>query len=126
MEWTFDYLEKDKIVCVKTSGLMDWEQHKKFAEELFPFAIKNDSHKVFIDFRDMVPDLSILQIDDLPKLLNDIGSGPILKVAALYDESSPYSHDNRFEFLKSVLSLRSIKVKHFFDKDEAMAWLKSK
>jgi hypothetical protein len=115
MEWTFDCLEKDKIVCAKTSGLMDWEQHKKFAEELFSFAIKNDSHKVLVDFRDMVPDLSILQIDDLPKLLSDIGSGSRLKVAALYDESSPYSHENRFEFVKSVLALRSIKVQHFFD-----------
>jgi len=122
MEWTIDYLEKDKIVCVKTSGLMDWEQHKKFAEEVFPFAIKNGSHKVFIDFRDMVPDFDILQIDDLPRLLKEIGVGPGFKIAGVYDETSP--HSSEFKFFKNTSYIESIEVHYFSEKDEALAWLK--
>ena len=122
MEWTIDYLEKDKIVCVKTSGLMTWEEHKRFAEEVFPFAIKHNSHKVFIDFREMVPDFTVLQIDDLPKMLKGIGLGPDFRIAALYDESSP--HSSEFKFFKNTSFLESIKVQYFSDKDEALAWLK--
>jgi len=123
MEWTIDYQEKDEIVCVKTSGLMDWDQHKKFCEEVFPFAIKHGSHKVFIDFRDMVPNFTVLQIDDLPKLLKEVGVGPEFKIAGLYDESS--SHSNEFEFFKNASFLESIKVQYFSEKNEAIAWLKS-
>ena len=38
MKWTIEYLEKDGIVAANINGIMDWEQHKKFAEELYPFA----------------------------------------------------------------------------------------
>ncbi len=122
MEWTIDYLKEDKIVCVKTAGLMDWEQHKKFALEVFPFAIKNGSHKMFIDFREMVPEFSLLQIDDLPNLLNEIGVGPEFKIAAVYDESS--SHSGEFKFFKNTSYLASIQVQYFHSEDEALAWLK--
>jgi hypothetical protein len=122
MKWTIDYLEKDKIVCVKTSGLMDWDQHKKFCEEVFPFAIRHGSHKVFIDFRDMVPKFTVLQIDDLPKLLKEVGVGPEFRIAGLYDESSP--HSSEFTFFKNASFLESIKVQYFTEKDEAIAWLK--
>jgi hypothetical protein len=122
MEWTIDYLEKDKIVCVRASGVMSWEEHKQFAEEVFPFAIKHNSHKVFIDFREMVPDFTVLQIDDLPKLLKGIGLGPDFKIAALYDESSP--HKDEFKFFKNTSFLESIKVQYFSEKDEALTWLK--
>ncbi len=122
MDWTIDYLEKEKVVCVKTSGLMDWEQHRKFAEDVFPFAIRRGSHKVFIDFREMVPDFSTLEIDDLPKLLKEIGVGPEFRIAGLYDESSP--HSGEFKFFRNTSYIKSIEVRYFPDKDEAITWLK--
>jgi hypothetical protein len=122
MEWTIEYLEKEKIVCVKTSGPMDWEEHKRFCEEVFPFAIKLGSHKVFIDFREMVPDFTILQIDDLPKLLKEVGVGPEFRIAGVYDKSSP--HSSEFSFFRNTSYLESVKVRYFDEKDEAIAWLK--
>jgi len=55
MKWTIEYLEKDKIVAAKVNGLMDWDEHRKFAEELYPFAHKKGSHRILIDFREMIP-----------------------------------------------------------------------
>jgi hypothetical protein len=124
MEWTIDYIKEDKIVCVKVSGRMDWEQHKKFAEEVFPFAIRNNSNKAFFDFWEMVPDFTVLQADDLPKLLKSFGIGPGFKIASLHDEATLRADEKRIHFLENVFSLSSIQLKHFFDKNEAMTWLK--
>jgi hypothetical protein len=123
MEWTLDYLEKDKIVSAKIIGVMDWDQHKQFAEEAFSLARKNGSHKLLIDFLEMEPNFTILQIDDLPKLLKEIGIGPEFKIAAIHDFSSPKSSEHIF--FRNAATIMSLQVKQFSDKDSAIAWLKS-
>jgi hypothetical protein len=123
MEWKIDYLEEDGIVVSTVSGLMDWEQHKRFAEEIYPLAQKHGSHKILIDFRDVTTSFTILQIDDLPAMLKELGVGPEFKIAALHDPSSPKSSE--FKFFRDSATLLSISVRHFTDADEAIAWLKS-
>jgi len=123
MDWTIDYLEEDRIVRVKASGVMDWDEHKRFAEELYPFAKKQGAHKILIDFRQMEPRFTILQIDDLPDMLREIGVGPEFKIAAVSDPTSPHAHE--FKFFNNVATLLNIKVKQFADPDEALTWLKS-
>jgi hypothetical protein len=123
MNWTIDYLEKDRIVSTKVSGVMDWDEHKRFAEELYPLAKKHGVHKILIDFRQMQPKFTILQIDDLPNMLMKIGVGPEFKIASVYDPASPHSHE--FKFFNNVAILLSIRVKQFDDPDKALAWLKS-
>jgi hypothetical protein len=123
MDWTIDYLEKDRIVHVTVSGIMDWDEHKRFAEELYPSAKDRGFHKILIDFRQMQPKFTILQIDDLPDMLREIGVGPEFKIASVYDPTSPYAHE--FKFFNSVATLLKIRVKQFTDTDEALNWLKS-
>jgi hypothetical protein len=123
MEWTIDYLEEDGIVFSKVSGLMDWDQHKKWCKEAFSVARKHNARKMLNDLRDMVPSFTILQIDDLPKVLKEAGAGPEHRIAAVYDPSSP--HSSEFVFFRDVAAITSIKVKYFSDKDTAIAWLKS-
>jgi hypothetical protein len=123
MKWTIEYLEKDGIVAAKINGIMDWEEHRKFAEELYPLARKKGSNRILIDFREMIPDFTVLQIDDLPKLLKEIGVGPDLRIAAIHDPSSPKTGE--FTFFKNVATITSLQVQQFSDRDEAIAWLKS-
>lgn len=123
MDWSIDYQEKDGIVFAKISGDMDWEGHKKFAGEVFPFAQKHNCRKVLIDFRDMKSNLTILQVDDMPKMLKDLGVGPEWKLAGLHDPKSPKSSE--FDFFKNSAFLSSIQVRHFANKADAIAWLKS-
>ncbi len=123
MDWKIDYLEKDAIVSAKITGVMTWDEHMKFAQELFPHAIKLVAHKILIDFREMTPKFSILQIDDLPKLLKEIGVGPEFRIAAVHDPSSPYSHE--FTFFRNVATITQLKVKQFPDADEALVWLRN-
>jgi hypothetical protein len=123
MKWTIEYLEKDGIVSAKINGIMDWEQHKEFAEELYPFATKKGSNRILIDFREMIPDFTVLEIDDLPKLLKEIGVGPDLRIAAIHDPSSPKA--NEHTFFRNVATIMSLRVEQFDNKNEAIAWLKA-
>ena len=123
MEWKIDYLEEEGIVTAKVTGVMDWGQHRKFAEEVFPFAKEHGSHKVLIDFLEMTPNFTIHQIDDLPNMLAEAGVGREFKIAAVYDPTS--AHSSEFRFFKDVAKLMSIKVMYFSSVDEAMEWLSS-
>jgi hypothetical protein len=123
MKWTIEYLEKDKIIAAKINGIMDWEEHKKFAEELFPLARKKGSHRILIDFREMIPDFTVLQIDDLPKMLGDLGVGSDLRIAAIHDPSSPKA--NEFTFFRNVATIMSLQVGQFASPEEAIKWLKT-
>jgi hypothetical protein len=123
MKWTIEYLEKEKVVAAKINGIMDWEEHKKFAEELFPLARQKGVHRILIDFREMIPDFTVLQIDDLPKMLSDIGVGSDLRIAAIHDPSSPKA--NEFTFFRNVATIMSLQVEQFADREEAIKWLKT-
>jgi hypothetical protein len=123
MEWTTDYREKDKIVCVKTSGLMDWGHHKKFCEELFPFARRHGSHRFLVDHQDIKVTFSLLQLDDLPKLLKEVGLEPEDKIAVLYNPS--WNNNSNFSFFKNLTIIGSLQLQFFTDNDVAIAWLKS-
>jgi hypothetical protein len=123
MDWTIDYLAKEHIVRVTVSGVMDWDEHKRFAEELYPSAKEGGFHKILIDFRMMKPKFTILQIDDLPKMLREIGVGPEFKIAAVSDLTSSQAHE--FKFFNNVATLLGIKAKQFAGPDEALDWLKS-
>jgi hypothetical protein len=122
MDWTIEYLKDCGIVSAKLSGVMTWDEHKKFAEELYPSARKQGIFKILIDFIDMTPSFTILQIDDLPKLLVDLGVGPEFKIAAVHNMESPKKSEH--EFFRNVAILMHLRVQQFADKDEAMAWLK--
>ena len=111
MKWTLEYLEKDAIVSAKITGLMDWEGHRKFAEEALKLARAKNSHNFFFDFLDMEPDFTILQVDDLPRFLKEIGFGPEYKIAAIHNMSSPKSSEH--EFFRDAETIRSLKVKIF-------------
>lgn len=123
MDWTIDYLEEEGVVSVKASGIMDWDEHKRFAEELFPSAKEHGMHKILIDFRRMQPKFTILQIDDLPRMLTEVGVGPEVKIASVYDPASPHIHE--FKFFTDVAKLLSIRVKQFDNPEDAIEWLKS-
>ncbi|MGA2322775.1 MAG: hypothetical protein ABSG22_02900 [Sedimentisphaerales bacterium] len=123
MKWTIEYLEKDGIVAAKLNGIMDWEEHRKFAEEIYPLAHKKGSNRILIDFREMVPDFTVLQIDDLPKLLKELGVGPDLRIAAIHDPSSPKTGE--FTFFRNVATIMSLQVEQFASREEAIKWLKT-
>ncbi len=123
MKWTIEYLEKERIAAAKINGIMDWEEHRKFAEELYPTARKKGYHRILIDFREMIPDFTVLQIDDLPKMLTELGVTSELRIAAIHDPSSPKA--NEHVFFKNVATIMNLHVEQFDNREDAVKWLKT-
>ncbi len=123
MDWTIDYLKEGGIVHAKMSGLVTWDENKKMDEELFSFARSNGAHRFLLEHSKIEHNLSLLQIDDLPKLLKEFGLGAEDKLAVLVNPSSPYSKE--LKFFEDVSRLALLQVRHFTDFEQAVNWLKA-
>ena len=123
MDCAIDYLEKDGIVYMKTSGPADWEGNKKMSEEALAVGRRNGSHRFLVDHHELEHGLSILQIDDIPKMLKQIGVTSEDKLAVVFDPASPISHT--FKFFRDASFLALLQLQIFSDKDAAIEWLKS-
>jgi hypothetical protein len=121
MKWEIEH--KDGIVFVKTSGLITWDENKLMAQEAFTAAKHHCTKKVLVDHRLLQANLTVLQIDDLPKLFREIGIGPEYKVAILFD---PESHrSGNFTFFENVSIISSLQFRVFSELAKAIEWLKT-
>ena len=75
MKWEIEHRTQDGIVAVKTSGLITWDDNRLMTQEAFAAAKQHGTKKVLVDHRLLQTNLTILQIDDLPKLFKEIGIG---------------------------------------------------
>ncbi|MGD0572282.1 MAG: hypothetical protein ABSB11_04610 [Sedimentisphaerales bacterium] len=119
MEWTIEHLAKDNIVSAIISGVMTWDENNKFIKELSSLAKKHNSRKVLVEYHGKSPDFTVLQIDDMPKIYEESGAGPGLKIALVHDLSP--SHSSQLKFFRDAMSIKSIGFKLFTDKDKATA-----
>jgi hypothetical protein len=123
MDWSVYYLEQDGLVFAKTSGLINWDKNKRLSEEVITIGRKNGLSRFLIDHRDAILNLSILEIDNMPKMFKENGLCSSDKMAILYNADS--SHSSEFIFFQNVSILSSLQVKVFTDKEQALDWLKS-
>jgi hypothetical protein len=124
MKWTIEYLEKDGIVRIKTFGPADWDQHRRMSEEALALGRKNGSHRFLADHRKLEHGLSILQVDDIPKMLKEIGVTSEDKVAIVFNPASPIN--NAVKFFRDAAFLASLQLLIFSDENKAIEWLKTK
>jgi hypothetical protein len=123
LDIAIDYLEKDAIVLVKLSGVMDFEEHRRFNAEMFSCAREHNAHKFFVSMLDVIPKLTVLEIDDMPKALIECGAKPEYRIAALHNPPPPY--DRGFVFFRDTASLKSLRIEQFLSEYKAFAWLRS-
>ena len=123
MEWKVDYLEKDGIVFTKMLSPINFESTKQLCIEVTLLAREYQTRKYLVDHRGVDIVFTVLDIDKIPGAFKEIGADFNSKTAILLDSSMPKV--NLFHFLKNVLRLASMHFELFFDKDEAIAWLRS-
>ena len=123
MKWQIEHNKNEGIVVVKTSGLITWDDNKIMTQEAFAAAKHHGTKKVLVDHRLLQTNLTILQIDDLPRLFKEIGIGPEYKVAILFDPASPRS--GNFTFFENVSIISSLQFRVFSEPAEAIGWLKT-
>jgi hypothetical protein len=123
MRWEIEHNKQDGLLGVRTFGIITWDENRLMAQEALAAAIKHKTKKVLVDHRRLQANLTILQIDDLPKLFKEIGIGPEYKVAILIDPESP--HSGNFTFFQHVSIISSLQFKVFSEQAEATEWLKA-
>jgi hypothetical protein len=122
MKWEIDYIKDHGIVEVKTSGRMSWDDKKKLSEETLAAGRKKNVNAFLMNQKETAFGLSVLEIDRLPAMFQDVGFGPEDKLAILINPDSVKG--GLFKFLQNVLYLSSLKIQVFTDPAEATAWLK--
>lgn len=124
LKWQIDFDQERQILLVKTSGVISWEDKKKFSEEMLAAGRKNNVNAFLVDQKETSFGLSVLEIDRLPSMLKEIGFSSNHKLAILINQDS--LKGNLYKFLQNVCLLRSMQIRVFNDTEKAAAWLKKK
>lgn len=121
MEWVIEYLEDDGIVYGKTSGVLDVESLLQYNREMITTGRKHGSHKLLTDLRDTTGEFTILEIDDMPKVMAELGITPEDKNAVIYN---PANVEQRgISFFKDLAKINSLRYGFFRDRQKAIDWL---
>ncbi len=123
MDWTIDYLQEYGIVFVKILNPLKIEVLKPFCQQIQSLAREQNSHKYFVDHREVDNEIYISDIHEIASIVKDVGVDLDSKIAVLVGRSIPQRF--KLDFVQNVFSLISIQISFFYDKDEALDWLKS-
>ena len=96
---------------------------KEVAAQALAQAANHGLHKFLVDDREMVPDLSTLELYQLPDVLERMGFGRRDRAAVLYCETSPRAED--FRFFEDTALNRGFDIRLFTEMDKALDWLRN-
>ena len=123
MPWKIELIEDPPAVAVEASGPMKLVLFKEVAAQALARAASHDLHKFLVDDREMVPELSTLELHQLPDVLERMGFAKGDRAAVLYCERSPKAED--FRFFENTALNRGFDIRLFTGMDEALNWLRS-
>ena len=122
MKWLIDYLPKEAVVRVTTSGPMSLEENVAFIADALAVARPHGATRFLVDHRDMTTAMSIEELFDLPVTNARMGVDPTMRAAVVYSPDSPSRDDFFFYDARNRgKGIRSIRL--FTDVEHAMDWL---
>lgn len=83
MAFSLEHKAQEQIILAYTFGEMSQSEQIKLAEAAFAMGAELCVHRHLVDHLDMASDLDTLDIFDLPKILQQLGLGGNVKVAAV-------------------------------------------
>jgi hypothetical protein len=108
-------------IRITTSGLMGGSEFRKMTQAGLEAAHAAGVRRVLVDHRAMVPAVAAVDIHDLPKLFEQLGVGPDLRIATLI----PVEHRALFDFFQALAWNRGEHhFRNFEDEAEACSWLR--
>ena len=122
MNYTIEYIEEDGIILVDIISPLSLEEVKAVSEKVKSLTVQHNSHRILIDHLGVDAAMSMEDMEVVPEIVESVGSNPEDKVVVVI---KPYASKRKFRFIKDVLALSSIQIKICYDRDEAVAWLKS-
>lgn len=121
MSWKIQIIDRPRAVCGSATGLMGLAAVKQFVAELRMEAARAGLNRILIDDRNMTPQLSTLEIHNLPDILGRLGFVKNDPVAIVYSETSPKAAD--FRFFENTALNRGFRLRLFTRIDDALEWL---
>ncbi len=123
MDWAIDYLEENDIVFVKILNPLKLEVLEPLGKQIQSLAREHNSHKYFVDHQGLDNEIFFSGLDKIADIAKDVGIDPDSKMAVLLGPA--IAKRFKLDFIQYVFSLASVQINFFYDKDEAIAWLKS-
>ena len=124
MPWTIEMMDMPKAVSVKATGPMKLVLIKQIAAEALAQAASRNVHQFLVDDREMVPELSTLEIYELPAMLERMGLGKRDRAAVVHSKTSPQAMD--FRFFEDTARNRGFRIRLFTGMAEALKWLRKR
>jgi len=113
--------KRDRVVRVIPEGPMRLVTIRQLSAAAIAAAPPGRPRKFLSEDRNMLPELSTVELFDLPSILERLGLERSDRIAVVYSPDSPKRSD--FEFFENVAYNRGYAVKLFTDPDKARDWL---
>ena len=121
MNWEILFDEKENVLLVKTSGILDMPSSKAMAKECIEVIKKKNCRRCLIDNTAITSqNLGTLEIHSLPSLLAELDFPRNVSLAEV--TLKKYAKD--FVFFETVCRNNGYMVSTFFDVESALEWLK--
>ncbi len=121
MEWEIEYNEDDKIIRIKTEGVLDTESEEKLRADVFNWIKRHNCFHLLLDHRQIKElKISTTGIYEIPKkyIIQNIPHN--IKIAMLVPEAQLRD----FKFYETVSNNSGYVVMLFTEIETAAAWLK--
>ena len=100
MNWELVYLKEHDIVKVTVSGEATLEELKQQISDIIRTTTANQNcNRVLIDYQALGHDLRVIDIYNLPELIQSLGANRARRVAILISQDTPNRDD--FEFYEN-------------------------
>jgi hypothetical protein len=124
MKWKINYIEDGKIVRVRPWGQLYLDDKKRLSEETLAAGRRLRINSFLVDQRQTAFGFSVMDIKCMPTVLSETGFGSEDSISILLKPDS--KKPGLLEFLQNVLSLTTLQIKLFTDRQKATDWLRKK
>ena len=122
MNWEITYRPEEKILSVKTGGVLEKESVLKMIVEASGFLTEHQCHRCLVDHTGIEStQIGITDIYGMPKVYDAVGLPRDLKLAMVV----PQKYFDLFKFLETVDYNFGYTISVFMDTGPAVRWLKS-
>ena len=120
-EWKIEYLAAEKILLLKSKGVMDVPSANAMVKALVEAAEKHQCQHHLIDHRKTTFAFMFTDYYERPAVNSKLGISRLFKTAMVF---SQITHET--VFMENVFRNRGYNMRHFEDIDEARRWLMQK
>ena len=121
MSWKIEYWPEQKLVYIKTSGIMTLEMLRQLTKEALEVAQKYKANRYLGDHRDMLPAIESMGIYEMPRICGELGLPRTDRLAILFSAESAGNAD--FKFYEDSAINAGFSHRLFTNMNDALDWL---